>query len=131
MPTYSYDPTKLCSRGMDKMRFELGDTTFNPGELTAALCDEEYTAVIARNPSWKKAKIACLKAILMKFAHQATMSASGVSYSFSQRTELWQKLLEDLERDLPTAVPTVARESGTDPEGGHYFRKELQTNTRW
>ena len=61
MRTYSYDPSKTDRKGMDKMRLELGDTTLAPGELTAALCDEEYNAIISQHSSWKKAKLKCLQ----------------------------------------------------------------------
>ena len=54
--TYSYDVTELNNESVSRMRFELGDTLFNPAELTAALSDEEYAAVISESSSWKKAK---------------------------------------------------------------------------
>ena len=81
--TYSYDPGKLNENGMDRMRMELGDTTFAPGELTAALCDEEYIAILNQNKSWKKAKLKCLQAIVMRFAHQVNMSVDGLCWLYS------------------------------------------------
>ena len=87
MPKYSYDPSKLNEKGIDRMRMELGDTTFAPAELTAALCDEEYQAIISENKSWKRAKLKCLEAILMRFAHQVDVSVDGLSYSFSERVK--------------------------------------------
>ena len=34
---YSYNPDNISKNGIDRMRFELGDTVFNPGELTLSL----------------------------------------------------------------------------------------------
>lgn len=129
--TYSYDPGKVTENGVDKMRLELGDTTFAPGELTAALCDEEYQSIISSTKSWKKAKIRCLEAILMKFAHQVDMSVDGLSYSFSKRIEFWKKLLDETKKTASTAVPTanpLALNGGIG--GGPYFYNDLHANPR-
>ena len=130
-PTYSYDPSKLSENGVDKMRLELGDTTFAPGELTAALCDEEYKSIIESTKSWKKAKIRCLEAILMKFSHQVDMSADGVSYSFSKRIEFWKDLLKEAKTEASKAVPTAdpaALNGGIG--GGPYFYADMHSNPR-
>lgn len=131
MATYSYDPTKTTEQCKDRMRLELGDTTFAPGELTAALCDEEYEAIISMHKRWKKAKIECLKAILMKFAHQVNFSVDGVSYSFADRVEFWKKLLDELKKQASIGVPTA------DPlalngriGGGPYFYNDMHANPR-
>lgn len=129
--TYTYDPGKLNEKSVDKMRFELGDTTFAPGELTAALCDEEYTAIIKECKSWKRAKIKCLESILMKFSHQVDISVDGLSYSFSKRVEFWKKLLDETKKTASTAVPT-ANPLALNGElgGGPYFYNDMQANPR-
>ena len=68
--TYSYDPGKLSERGKDLMRFELGDTMVEGKEKTCALTDEEYTAMLKMNKSWKRAKLACLEAIFRRFSYE-------------------------------------------------------------
>ena len=132
MRTYSYDPILAVEYGMDRMRLELGDTTFNPGELTAALCDEEYLAILADNPktprSWKKAKIRCLKAILMKYSHQTTMSVSGLSYNFSDRVRVWREMLEEEEKKSSCAVPSISSKGLSDAAGGTYFYTDMHAN---
>ena len=44
--TYSYDPVKIGSPGVDRMRFEIGDTMVEGEQETCALSDEEYKAII-------------------------------------------------------------------------------------
>lgn len=129
MPTYSYDPTKADKDGLDKMRLELGDTTFAPGELTAALSDEEYTALINANPKWKKAKIACLRAILMRFSHQVNTSIDGVSYSFAERVKFWKELYdEEKNKQGNTAAPSVNLGFLSGGDGGHYYHEDMHKN---
>lgn len=131
MQTYTYDPTKLNDNGVNRMRLELGDTTFAPGELTAALCDEEYKAIISSCKTWKKAKIRCLEAILMKFSHQVTMSVDGISYSFSDRVDFWKKLLDETKKTLSTGVPTANPLALNGGIGGEpYFYSDMQRNPR-
>lgn len=129
---FTYNPGNAIEYSMDRMRLELGDTTFSPGELTAALCDEEYISLIdgaKSSRAWKRAKIRCLKAILMKYAHQTTMSVSGLSYSFSDRVRLWKEMLDDLERENSTAFPSVDLGNGkANADGGHYFYKDMHSN---
>lgn len=129
--TYSYNPSKIAENGVDRMRMELGDTTFAPGELTAALCDEEYNAIIKMCSSWKRAKVKCLETILMKFAHQVDMSVNGLSYSFSQRIDFWKKLLDETKKTASTGVPT-ANPLALNGEmgGGPYFYNDMHANPR-
>lgn len=125
---WTYDPAEIGENGVSRMRFELGDTAFNPGELTAALCDAEYQAIIDTSKSWKTAKLACLRAIVMRFAHQTDLSVNGVSYSFSKRLEFWKKLLDEMEAECSTAVPSFNKSFLQSPNGGHYFRKDMHKN---
>lgn len=132
MATYSYDPSLAGENGKDRMRLELGDTTFAPGELTAALTDEEYIVLIKSNRSWRKAKLACLRAILMRFSHQVDMSISGVSYSFSERVKFWKELYdEEKKKQSNSAVPTVPslkHDAVSGIHGGHYFHEDMHKN---
>lgn len=131
MKTYSYDPSKLEENGLDRMRLELGDTTFAPGELTAALCDEEYLAILTANKSFKKAKVKCLQAILMRFAHQVNVSIDGLSYSFAERVNFWNELYKEAKRDAATGVPTADPNSLYGRIGGEpYFYADMQANPR-
>lgn len=131
MGTYSYDPAKLQEDGKDRMRMELGDTTFAPGELTAALCDEEYEAILAKYPNFKKAKLKCLNTILMKFAHQVNMSVDGLSYSFAERVKFWKELYNEAKREAATGVPTANPLALNGRIGGQpYFYNDMHSNDR-
>ena len=128
---YSYDPSKLDRKGVDRMRLELGDTTFNPAELTAALCDEEYEAIISSTKSWKRAKIKCLETILMKYSHQVNISVDGLSYSYASRIEVWKQLLADTKKTLSTGVPTANPNALAGGLGGdNYFHFDMHANPR-
>lgn len=122
---YSYDPAKLNEFGVDRMRFELGDTVFNPGELTAALCDEEYDAILAENRRWKRAKAKCLEAIVMKFSHQVNVNIDGLSYSFSDRLTAWKETLAEAKRDANTAIPVINKSVMDEPT---YFYEDMLSN---
>lgn len=131
MATYSYNVGNLNEDGMDRMRMELGDTTFAPGELTAALCDEEYNAIMERYPNFKKAKVKCLEAILMKYAHQVNVSVDGLSYSFAERVERWKQLLKEARREAIVAVPTGNPHAMYGCIGGEpYFYTDMHANPR-
>lgn len=130
--TYSYDPTKINDNGIDRMRFELGDTVVDMGEMTSPLCDEEYSAILSREKTWKRAKIACLKAIVMKFAYEVNTTADGLSYSFGQRYDRWKQMLESEKKGLSAlnGLP-IARSGSLMPESGEpYFYKDLHSNDR-
>lgn len=126
MPTYSYAPEKISENGVDRMRFELGDTTFAPGELTAALSDEEYDAVIKEHITWKNAKIACLTAILMKYSHQVDTKVGPVSYNFSERVAAWKTMRDELKSELNVSVPVADSLSGN--QSGPYFFEDMHKN---
>lgn len=128
---YSYDPTKISENGLDRMRLELGDTIFNPGELTAALCDEEYIAIIGQYKNWRKAKLKCLEAILMKFAHQVNVSVDGLSYSFSDRVKFWKQLYDEIKKSAIVALPVADARALNGREGGPpYFYENMNMNPR-
>ena len=126
MRTYSYDPAKADEYGVDRMRLELGDTTFMPAEITAALCDEEYKAILSQNPNWKKAKLRCLEAILMRYSHQVDTSHDGISYSLSQRIDFWKRLYDELKKNAGISISNVQGGSGKPP----YFVLGMHGNPR-
>lgn len=134
MGTYTYDPSKITENGLDQMRFELGDTVVDMDGITSPLCDEEYTAIIEKYGSnWRKAKVYCLKAIVMKLSYEVNTSIDGLSYSLSDRYERWKKMLDEEEKALKCSAsgPRVGDPRSLSPHGGTpYFYNDMQANRR-
>lgn len=132
--TFSYDPTKITEGGVDQMRFELGDTVTDMGGISSPLCDEEYAAMIEKyGSSWRRAKLECLKAIVMKLSYEVDTSVGGLSYSLNQRYERWKKLLDEAKKSAAAieGVPVAGDPSSLSPCGGTpYFYNDMQANRR-
>lgn len=99
--------------------------TLAPGELTAALCDEEYTAALEQCPDWRKAKLCCLRAIVMRFSHQVTMSVDGLRYDFGDRVNVWRAMWKEAESQSGGPLP-VPPGCGGEP----YFYGDMLGNPR-
>lgn len=134
MPSYTYDPSKITDKGMDQMRFELGDTVVDQAGVSSALCDEEYYAIINRHgDKWSMCRYVCLKAIVMKLSYEVDTSVGGLSYSLSQRYERWKAMLDEEKKNLKAIsnVPRVGYEGSLMPHGGTpYFYNDMQANRR-
>lgn len=131
MATYSYDPTKITESGVDQMRFELGDTVVDIEGVSSPLCDEEYTAILAKyGQSWRKAKLKCLEAIVMKFSYEVNTSVGGLSYSLDQRFERWKKMYDAAKKEEAAmgGLPLVGCPDAIS--GAPYFYNDMQANTR-
>jgi hypothetical protein len=129
--TYTYDPTQIYDGGLNQMRFELQDNIIEGENVTCALCDEEYNAIIEHEKGWKRAKLKILKAIITKFAYEVNTSTDGLSYSLAERYERWKKMYDDLKRETMVAVPTCdPRALGNAPGRPPYFYEDLHTNYR-
>lgn len=131
--TYSYDPSKICDGGVDQMRFELGDTIVDMGDIQSPLCDEEYAAMIGSTSSWKRAKLKCLKAILMKFAYEVNTSTDGLSYSLSDRFDRWKAMYDDLKKKAEAAVPVCNPNAlgGKDGEDMYFYYDMLSNPNKY
>lgn len=129
MATYSYDPTKLNQNSVDKMRFELGDTIVENGALTSPLCDEEYIAMLKEHKGWSKAKLACLRAIVMKLSYEVDTSVDGLSYSLSQQFNRWKAMLKEEEENAVSVTGTPLMHKNA-LHGKPYFYNDLHANSR-
>lgn len=131
MATYSYDPTKITEGGLDQMRFELGDTVVDIEGVSSPLCDEEYTAILDKyGQSWRKAKLKCLEAIVMKFSYEVNTSVGGLSYSLDQRFERWKKMYDAAKKEEAAmgGLPLVGCPEAIS--GEPYFYNDMQANLR-
>lgn len=134
MPTYSYNPARITEEGLDQMRFELGDTVVDMEHVTSPLCDEEYNAIIVKYGSnWRKAKLKCLEAIVMKLSFEVDTSVGGLSYQLSERFERWKKMLDEAKKEASAiaGVPRAGDPRSLSPHGGTpYFYNDMQSNPR-
>lgn len=130
MSSYSYNPAECMDGGVNQMRFELGDTAVEQGEIASALCDEEYSAIISACSSWKRAKLKCLQAILMKLSYEVDTTVDGLSYNLNQRAERWQMMYDTLKKELSVAVPKANKAALSPPNGEHYFYGDMHKNPR-
>lgn len=134
MPSYSYDPSQITEGGVDQMRFELGDTVVDLDNITSPLCDEEYNAIIQKyGKNWRRAKLECLRAIVMKMSYEVDTSIGGLSYSLNQRYERWKQMFDEAKKDAKAlaSVPRVGDPGSLMPHGGTpYFYNDMQANRR-
>jgi hypothetical protein len=128
---YSYDPTKIRERGKDQMRFELGDTLVDGGAKTCALADEEYDALLSEpspgRSAWVYAKLAALEAILLKLSYQVDTKVDILSYGLGARAEQWQKLYEQLRKQILANCGVPAMDERKKPP---YFYTGMDDNKR-
>lgn len=136
--TYTYDPGKIASYGVDRMRFELGDTMVSGGFDTCALCDEEYAAVIPgavrTSRQWKKAKLKCIESIFHRFAYEVDTKNGPVSLSLGERAKLWQDMYNQLQDELKVgsasvdAILSLANHPGTGEITRPYFYNGMMSH---
>lgn len=88
--TYTYDPTAINDRGLNQMRFELGDCLVEEPEKTAYLCDEEYLAAL-QSPTWRRAKFRLLETLLLRFAYEIDTTVAGLKLNLHQRVDFWER----------------------------------------
>lgn len=127
--TYTYCPENITENGIDKMRFELGDTLTEGGADTCVLCDEEYTAMLAQSKTWQKAKLECLKAIVMKLSYEVDYKVSDMSFSLSDRYKHFKAMLEELEKKQQGNT-FVSKANSDVKETKPYFYLGMQENPK-
>ena len=126
--TYSYCAENITQNGIDKMRFELGDTMTEGGADTCILCDEEYIAMLAQHKTWQKAKIECLKAIVMKLCYEVDYKVNDMSLSLSDRYKHFKNMLEELEKKQQSSA--FMSKTATTKQTKTYFYLGMQENKK-
>lgn len=126
--TYSYCAENITQNGIDKMRFELGDTMTEGGADTCILCDEEYIAMLAQRKTWQKAKIECLKAIVMKLCYEVDYKVNDMSLSLSDRYKHFKNMLEELEKKQQSSA--FMSKTATTKQTKPYFYLGMQENKK-
>jgi len=126
--TFTYDPSKIGERSKDRMRFELGDTDVSGGEDTAAVSDEEISAVLAAFTNWKRAKLALVESICSRMSFEVDTKVGPMTLSLSGRAVQWSALYEKLKKEVgamgvPSGIPGANTSSP-------YFYAGMQSNER-
>lgn len=128
--SYTYNPDKLGERGVDRMRFELGDVMVEGERETCALSDEEYKAIIESAKTWKRAKLAVLESIMRRFAYEVDTTVGPLKLELQERAEHWRKMYDAFKKECADGTLPIAGipspESGKD--GGHYFYGGMHDN---
>lgn len=88
--TYSYDPSKIGERGLDRMRFELGDVFVEEPEKSAYLSDEEISVALESSASWKRAKLRLIETLLRRFSYEVDTKVAEADWKLHQRVDDWK-----------------------------------------
>lgn len=124
--SYTYDPMEIGRNGVSRARFELGDTMVEGEAETCMLSDEEYAAILAANPNWKRALYKLADAICMKLSYETDWKDDGTAFNLNQRAERWIALRDKLKKaaEASSVLPVsgAVNDSIRNAEdGGHYF----------
>lgn len=128
---FTYDPTMIMDKGLNQMRFELGDVDVSGAEQTAFISDQEIVAVCKTNKSWKRKKYYLAANVLARLAYEANTSISGLSISYSQRFNHWKELTARLKKEAEQEemLPTMKTlESADKMSDTPYFYEDMHKN---
>lgn len=129
--SYNYDPSKVKEPGVDRMRFELGDTMVEGGSETSALTDTEIEAVLEMYPKrWKRAKLALLESICRRFAYEPDTKTGPLSFSFGDRAKLWREDYEKLKKEVALESCAVPASMAGGSKKPPYFYTGMHRNGR-
>lgn len=129
--TYTYDPGKLREPGMDRMRFELGDTVVEGLSDTAALTDEEIWAAIDLYPkSWKRAKLMLLESLCRRFAYEVDTKTGPLWLYMQERAKLWRADYDALKKEVSAESCGALKAGGGIGHKPPYFYAGMQQNER-
>lgn len=129
--SYTYDPGKLAEPGMDRMRFELGDTMVEGLSDTTALTDEEIQAAIDIYPeSWKRAKLMLLEGLCRRFAYEANTKTGPLTLELQERAKLWRADYEKLKKEVSVESCTIPQLNNGTAGKPPYFYAGMQQNER-
>lgn len=129
--TYTYEPGSITNAGIDRMRFELGDTMVDGGADTCALTNEEIEAALETFPKkWKRAKLMLLESICRRFAFEVDTKEGPLSFSLSDRAKLWREDYEKLKKEVSLEAMAVPSPPTGNSYKDPYFYTGMLRNTR-
>lgn len=102
--TYSYHPEEINTNDVMKMRFELADTDVSKGGMSAALGDEEISAILEQYPeNFKMAKLKLLEHLVFNYGQDVDNKVGPVSFNFGNRVNFWKQLYDDLKKEIASS----------------------------
>lgn len=127
--TYSYYPENINTDMKDRMRFELADNDVSQNELSAALADEEITAMLEQYPkNFKMAKFKLVEHLLFRYGQDVDNKVGPVSWTFSNRTEMWKKIYDDMKKDMALSCSGIKPYGGKGKKRKNYFYVGMMNN---
>lgn len=97
---FSYDPENIFDRGLNQMRFELGDVFVLEPEKTSYLCDEEICAALKSSKSFKRAKLRLIETLLRRFSYEVDTKVDSVEFKLSDRVDEWRREYNRLKSEV-------------------------------
>lgn len=106
--SYSYYPEEINTNNVMRMRFELADTDVSRDEMSAALADEEISAILEQYPdNFKKAKLKLLEHLVYRYGQDVDNTVGPVSFNFENRIAFWKQLYDDLKKETASAATGI------------------------
>lgn len=89
--SFTYEDSLSADR--DKIRFYIGDTTYESGPKPAGenFTDEELAGLVTLEGNWQRAIAACFEALASNWAQHPNFSADGVSVSQSDTAKHYRE----------------------------------------
>ena len=97
---FSYDPAQINDRGLNQIRFDLGDVMILEPERDAYLADEEILAALAGSRSFKHAELRLVESLLARFSYEVDTKVHEAEWKLSDRVDAWEKLRKRLKDEL-------------------------------
>ena len=98
--TFSFDTALIADKGLNQMRFELGDVFVDEPEKTAYLSDEEYLVILETSPTFKRAKLKLIETLLRRFSYEVDSKVDSVEFKLSQRIDEWKDAYNRLKAEV-------------------------------
>ena len=98
--THSYNPAQVNDRGLNQMRFELGDVLVAEPERDAFLSDEEILAVLNDSRSFKHAQLRLVESLIARFSYEVDTKVHEAEWKLSDRVAAWRDLHKRLKAEL-------------------------------
>lgn len=98
--TFTFDPSAIDDRGLNQLRFELGDVFVDEPEKTAYLTDEEILTVLSSSATFKRAKFRLIESLLRRFSYEVDTKVADMDLKLHQRINAWEREFKRLKAEI-------------------------------